>query len=357
MAVVKVPISKSVTGHKALRDALRDTTTYSSDLQGDADVRDYRQIPLEIDPPAHHLYRAALSPFFVKPKVEKFESAFISNSRTTIKHYFSTLDENTNMQDGVMNLALPVVMANLGSFYNREQDVEQWLSWGKDVWTAGGPNRDGSILHQYLDRIYEESLTNEKQDIWSEISHLQVNGMQISEIEFRGIAGVMLAGGRDTVVKLISGILWYFGENQLEFDEFKQNPDLIDTAVTELLRYLTPNTSMARTLYAESTTEHLPPDRYVMMDFLSANFDPEVYPEPWKVNLKRSRNPHLSFGYGPHTCIGNHLAEIEARAFIKALLMEEKKWSVSNKSEIDFYPTPLSNVPQEFKQLILNEIL
>ena len=65
-----------VTGHAAVRAALRDTDTYSSNLQGDADVRDYRQIPLEIDPPDHHLYRAALGPLFVKPRIESMRPQF-----------------------------------------------------------------------------------------------------------------------------------------------------------------------------------------------------------------------------------------------------------------------------------------
>jgi cytochrome P450 len=70
MAVVKVPISREITGHKAVREALRNTAEFSSDLQGDADVRDYRQLPLEVDPPRHHLFRTALTPFFVRPAIE-----------------------------------------------------------------------------------------------------------------------------------------------------------------------------------------------------------------------------------------------------------------------------------------------
>jgi cytochrome P450 len=65
-----------VTGHTNVRSAARDTEKYSSDLQGDRDVRTYRQIPLEIDPPRHHLFRTALSPLFVKPKIEKMIPEF-----------------------------------------------------------------------------------------------------------------------------------------------------------------------------------------------------------------------------------------------------------------------------------------
>ena len=81
---VNVPASHEITGHKSVREALRNTEKYSSDLQGDADVRDYRQIPLEVDPPRHHLYRAALAPYFVKPTIEKMAPDFRKNSQDFI---------------------------------------------------------------------------------------------------------------------------------------------------------------------------------------------------------------------------------------------------------------------------------
>ncbi len=156
---VHVPPAHEITGHKSVREALRDTETYSSDLQGDADVRDYRQIPLEVDPPRHHLYRAALAPFFVKPTIEKMAPEFRKISQEFIDH---VLPSGTDI---VSKFALPLVMKNLGVIYNRPQDVAEWISWGTSSWTAGGPERNGDILHRHLDAIYEEAINNPKQDI------------------------------------------------------------------------------------------------------------------------------------------------------------------------------------------------
>ena len=96
--------SQVITGHKAVREALRDTATYSSDLQGDADVRDYRQLPLEIDPPRHHLYRAALAPYFVKPSIEKLIPDFKMIATELIDQFFAN-----DSADVVSELALPFV--------------------------------------------------------------------------------------------------------------------------------------------------------------------------------------------------------------------------------------------------------
>ena len=345
MAVVKVPITREITGHKAVRQALRDTETYSSDLQGDADVRNYRQLPLEVDPPRHHLYRAALTPHFVKPAIAKIIPEFERISRELIRKFFTTGGEV------VSQLALPLVMKNLGVIYNRPQDVAEWISWGPDVWTAAGPTRSGDVLHSYLDRIYAEALGGESDDIWREIARLEIDGKVISAEEFRGIAGVLLAGGRDTVVKLFTGIIWHLGNSPEDFQALKEDLTLIDSAIQEFLRYLTPLPAMARTTTPESRASDLPEDRYVQISFISGNFDKTVFENPTKLDIRRPRNPHLSFGFGPHTCLGNHIAEIEAKVFLKVLLEEEYIWTISPESEIKFYEGDLAKVPDHIASL------
>ncbi len=346
MAVVKVPVSRTITGHKEVRQALRDTETYSSDLQGDADVRDYRQLPLEVDPPRHHLYRAAVTPYFVRPAVEKHVPEFETVAKKLISSFVSKPTGEV-----ISELALPLVMENLGVLYNRPQDVAEWISWGPDVWTATGDNRDGSVLHAYLDRVYDEAIAGVQQDFWSELAHLEIEGKQISALEFRGIAGVMLAGGRDTVVKLFTGIFWHLTNNVADREALRTNLDLIDGAISEFLRFFTPLPAMARTTTPETGAHNLPEDRYVNISFLSGNFDETVFENPYEINIHRERNPHLAFGFGPHTCLGNHVAEIEAKVFLTALLETDFSWSISPESVIDYYSGEMCDVPKEFHEL------
>ena len=345
MTVFQSKSEKIVHTHKELRIALRDTEKYSSDLQGDADVRDYRQIPLEVDPPKHHLYRSLLAPHFVKPTIEAHAEAFASNSHRLLVHYFETKG-----LDVISDLALPLVMENLGVIYRRPQDVAEWVSWGSDVWTAESEVRDGAVLHRYLDRIYAEAVRAESKDIWQEIAALEIEGKQISESEFRGIAGVLLAGGRDTVIKLLAGALWHLAENPDDADRLRENPELIPRAVQEFLRFLSPLPAMNRTTVPESSRDDLPADRYVSMSFISGNFDETVFTNPFEIDLNRERNPHLSFGFGPHTCIGNHVAEIEARIFLETFLAMNIKIEIAE-SKIVFHQGPLKNVPDRFESL------
>ena len=342
MSVSYPKANSTIVGHKAVREALRDTQTFSSDLQGDSDVRDYRQIPLEVDPPRHHLYRVALAPYFVKPAIELLIPNFRNHTEKIISDFF--------YQDGLevgKNLSLPLVMNNLGVIYNRPQDVAEWISWGPDVWTAESEVRDGKVLHRYLDGIYEEAIQEVKEDVWSQIAHLEIEGKQISAEEFRGIAGVMLAGGRDTVVKLFTGIIWHFGHRPEDLDLLRSNPELIGPAIQEFLRFLTPLPAMNRTTVPESSGLELPEDRYVGISFISGNFDETVFDDPFEIKFNRGRNPHLSFGFGPHTCLGNHVAEIEAKVFLETLLNSGINWKIVSE-DIRFHQVPYTKIPDHF---------
>ena len=347
MTVFHSKSEKIVRTHKELRTALRDTEKYSSDLQGDADVRDYRQIPLEVDPPRHHLYRSLLAPHFVKPTIEAHAIEFADNSHRLLLHYF----ENEGL-DVISDLTLPLVMENLGVIYRRPQDVAEWVSWGSDVWTAESDVRDGAVLHRYLDRIYQEALQGNSRDVWQEIAALEIEGKKLSEDEFRGIAGVLLAGGRDTVIKLFTGALWHLAKHPEDADRLRENPDLIPRAVQEFLRFLSPLPAMNRTTVPESSTDDLPADRYVSMSFISGNFDETVFANPFEIDLDRERNPHLSFGFGPHTCIGNHVTEIEARIFLETFLAMNIKLEIAE-AKIVFHQGPLKSVPDRFESLKL----
>jgi cytochrome P450 len=104
---------------------------------------------------------------------------------------------------------------------------------------------------------------------------------------------------------------------------------------------------MNRTTVPESSTSDLPDDRYVGISFISGNFDETVFTNPFEIDFNRGRNPHLSFGFGPHTCLGNHIAEIEAKVFLEALLDSKINWKVFSE-DIRFHQAPYSRIPDYF---------
>jgi cytochrome P450 len=351
-----------ITGHAAVRAAAKDWHRYSSDLQGDRDVRNYRQLPLEADPPRHGAYRDALQPMFTATAIAPHQSQFTRLARGLI----DTLTARGG-GDIVTDLALPYVVGCLTLIMGRPQDYDEWLSWGPDLWTAqahacrytepaanGGDTtaprpltrsraRSGDPLHAYLDRVLTRaengpSCSPARSDIWDRIAALSIDGSRITRDEMFAIGSVLLAGGRDTVSKLITGLVWHVLTHPEDRHYLTQQPQAIDGAVAELARYLSPLPGIERLDTQRSDQQpdqHLDPStRLVVLDFASANHDPTVWEAPHRVDLRRPRAPHLAFGFGHHSCLGKSVTEHEARAFLTALLDPWPGWRLDGDPDI-----------------------
>jgi len=149
--------------------------------------------------------------------------------------------------------------------------------------------------------------------------------------------------------------MWHFGNHPEDLNLLRAKPELISSAIQEFLRFLTPLPVMNRTLVPESSGLDLPDNRYVGISFISGNFDETVFADPFQIDFNRGRNPHLSFGFGPHTCLGNHIAEIEARVFLETLLSSNLDWKIVTQ-EIRFHSTPYEKVPDHFGAVKVGKI-
>lgn len=337
-----------ITSLTDIKAALRNTQEFSSNLQGDSDVRDYRQLPLEVDPPQHHVYRTLLSELFVKPRIQSLQPQFEEIAHSLIRKF-----ESHNGGNFVEEVATRYVVTCLGVIFNRPHDVEEWFAWGADVWTADGPERDGTRLHTYLQRVYDEALRSNREDAWSYLAHYQLDDRGITFEEFKGMSSVMLAGGRDTVIKLISGAVWHLMENPQDADALRSGEVSIQNAIQEYLRYFSPLAAM----YRVGTDQQAMPDNernpelFIEMAFAEANHDPSVFDQPERINIHRGKIGHVAFGFGPHTCIGNHIAEIETATMLQCILPLLSTWRLRAPAKLTFTNTQHSTFPSEIHVL------
>lgn len=331
-----------------IKAALRNTQEFSSNLQGDSDVRDYRQLPLEVDPPEHHTYRTLLSDLFVKPRIQSLQPKFEDIAQALLREFHSH-----NGGNFVELVATRYVVTCLGVIFNRPQDVNEWLAWGADVWTADGPERDGTRLHTYLQRVYEEAHLAKREDAWSYLAHYQLEDRTITFQEFKGMSSVMLAGGRDTVIKLISGATWHLLENPQDADRLRSGEVSIQNAIQEYLRYFSPLAAMYRvgTDQRELADNERDPELFIEMAFAEANHDPSVFAQPDRINIQRGKIGHVAFGFGPHTCIGNHIAEIETLTMLQCILPLLSTWFLRTPAELTYTKTQHSRFPSEIHVL------
>jgi cytochrome P450 len=336
-------------GHAQLKAAARDWQRFSSDLQGDVDVRDYRQLPLEADPPAHGAYRAVLAPIFERQRVTTLEPDLRAAARSLVSDLRAA-----GRAEAVAELALPMVTASIGIAFGRPQDSEEYRSWGTDAWqTRPDGTRDGSVLERYLDRVFREVRERPGQDAFSVISRGTVDGRPLTEAEQRGMGNLILAGGRDTVIHLIAGALWYLGGEDEARHRLVRDPRGIPGLLEELLRFLSPLPAIERV-----TTEPVSGEwgtaqagEYVLLGFAQADHDPGAFGDPEVIRAERSPNPHVAFGNGPHTCIGVHLARLEARVFLEEMVAAVPDWRLGPDVEVQLSRIRASQVPTHFARL------
>ena len=338
-----------------------------ADLLGDRDVRDYRQLPLEADPPRHTKFRMALNPVFspgaLRPLAPDFEAlAKRLLAELKPKGSFEVLEE----------LVLPYVIGCLTIIYRRPQDFDEWRSWGPDVWNAAAyqrgedvhaaeiahRNRDftvasvrsGDVLQNYLDRVFDEAEARvaagePERDIWDFVAGLVIDEQPVNRAEMQGIANVLLAGGRDTVIKLLSGFIWHLLRKPEDADFIRESEEHFRPAIQEMARYLTPLPRMERVPreYAVGEDADRDTEKYVLLGFVSANHDRERFENPEVIDFHRERNAHIAFGFGPHSCLGQNITEIETVAFLKAILPELDSWDMALEPEIEWVDEPLAD--------------
>lgn len=336
---------KIIKGSEAVRKAARDYQNYSSDLQGDQDVRDYKQLPLEVDPPHHTLIRELLNPWFSKDSVAKFEPEFREIAKTLI-------DSFENEVEVTHELALQMIVQCLGVVFGRPQDVEEWFSWGPDTWITDEEGiRHGDHLDRYLKKTFDELDQSPSDDLFGVLNTAVLDGRQLTRKEKYGIANLVLAGGRDTVVKLMSGCLWHLANNSEHRQILRQQLELIPDFVNEVVRFLSPLPMMHRVDVQETTDPEDP--KYAWLSFISANQDETVIYSPEQIRLDRGANPHLGFGYGRHSCIGMHLAQLEAKVMLELWLKKFSDWEILESSELFFDFDEYRFIPSRFHSLHL----
>jgi cytochrome P450 len=294
------------------------------------------------------MYRSALSPLFVRPKIQALEPEFEQLAERILDDF-----ERQKGGDFVTDVALKFIINCLGAIYNRSQDVDEWFSWGPDVWTAESNGRSGNKLHAYLHRVFIEAQESSNDDAWTFVCNIDLDGQPVSLDEFKGIGSVLLAGGRDTVVKLMSGTMWHLLKTPQDVTALVPGEVALESAIQEMLRAFTPLPAMLRVPPEQHglADADRDPSKFVAIDFASANYDPEVFAEPGTINIRREKIAHVAFGFGPHTCIGNHIAEIETRVLFTEILKRISRWKFADEPEIEWKAIGDIAFPERFAKL------
>jgi cholest-4-en-3-one 26-monooxygenase len=159
-------------------------------------------------------------------------------------------------------------------------------------------------------------------DLVSALVHAQVEGEKLTEMELASFFLLLSVAGNETTRNLISGGLLTLLEHPDQLSRLRDDPQLLPTAVEEMLRWITPVMHFRRTATrdVELHGQKIREGDKVVLYYVSANRDEEVFPEAHRFDVGRTPNDHLAFGAGEHFCLGATLARLEIRIMFAELL-------------------------------------
>jgi cytochrome P450 len=309
--------------HKELRSAARDWQTFSSDapmrvpIPSEEDVRTVRQLPLEVDPPEQTDYRKIAEPFFARAKLPEVISRMETLVRELLDHAMAC-----DSLEIVRDFAIPLQSRALAILLNMpESEAHIWIGWGTHVFREGDGTSKGAALETYINQLLDDGIRAPGDSFFSAITRATFRGRPLTREEMMGYCSIMFAGGRDTVINSVSGVIAHFGSTPSDFAWLKDDPARIVNATEEFFRVISPVTHLARVATQEIDLHgtQVAPGDLVSLCFASANYDADVFDCPEETRLDRKPNPHVAFGFGPHLCLGAAHARLVIRTLIKVL--------------------------------------
>ena len=280
---------------------------------------------LDLDSPDHTRLRALVHKAFTPRMVEKMRDQI----QLLANQLLDAVEPKSSM-DLMADFALPLPLTVIGQILGvPASDNAKFHHWSK-VLISGGTNRNMIVLiphimafMRYLKKLIKERRADHKDDLITALVQAKDGNDQLSEDEILAMIIVLLIAGHETTVNLIGSGTLALLEHPDQFEMLRNEPELIKTAVEELLRYVCP-VEMATERYAREDIEiagtTIPRGELVMAVIGSANRDEHYFENPDMLDITRKNNKHLAFGHGVHFCLGAPLARLEGQIALSTLI-------------------------------------
>jgi cytochrome P450 len=320
-----------VTHYKEIHQVLTDTATFSSypnNLVTPADFGKF--IPLELDPPDHSAYRHVLQPLFSPQRMKRLSD----DIRTVVNELidgFATKGQAEFIAEFAHELPARIFLALMdwpladAPMFSEATDV---VLFGKPGGTQEESDQArieaGLKVAGYFHQIIEDRRGNPGDDATSTLINTEVKlpdgSRLLNDQELILMFYLLMMGGLHTVQGSLAWSILYLVNNPTQRDEIIADPAGIATAVEEILRIeaaIVPGRRATRDVELGSVT--IAKDDQLILMLCGANRDPDQFAEPADFDIERQPNRHLSFGAGPHRCLGSHLGRVELTIALEEL--------------------------------------
>lgn len=280
------------------------------------------------DPPRHKTLRNLITPAFaarnlasLKPTIEEF-----------IAELFDRIEPGRPM-DFVAEFAdlLPIMIATrlLGIEAQDFEEVKRWSDALEAMNSADTIEEIEAAKATFagMNSVFAEEFARRRgkpgSGLISDLLNATLDGEPVSESNILTYSTTVLAAGSDTTRALLTGTVLAFADFPDQMTRVRENRSLVNTAIEEALRWVTPARSFVRTALRDTEIrgQKIKAGQRVFLLYAAANFDEEQFTDPFVFDVARANAmQHVAFGYGPHTCIASQLIRMQMRIWLNALL-------------------------------------
>ncbi len=332
----------AVTKYKDIMHCEVNHDTFSSEIGGIQIEEPPKEMArpsfIRMDPPRHDDQRKVASPIVAPANLANMEPLIRERAQMVL----DGLPRNQTF-DWVAEVSVKLTTMMLATLFDFPFEERTKLTYWSDV-AICNVNAPESPVHseqerfdelkkmaEYIGRLFNERRGQPpKFDLLSMLAHGAAT-RDMPPREFLANLVLLIVGGNDTTRNSMTGGVLALNQFPDEYSKLQANPALVDSAVSEIIRWQTPVIHMRRTASRdiELGGKQIKAGDKVVMWYLSGNRDPEAIENPDSFIVDRARpRQHLSFGFGIHRCVGNRLAELQLKILLQEMLARFPKVEV-----------------------------
>ncbi len=313
----------TVLGYDECHRALTDDDTFSSAIYQQVMGPVMGRTLLETEGAEHRTSRALVSPSFRIKLLERWRTKLVTVVVNELIDRFAARGRAELVREFTFAFPVQVIARLLGlprEDYVRFQRLSIELLNVVYDWDCG--LAASASLKQYFGEVLADRRRRPQDDLISTLAQSEIDGARLTDAEIFAFLLLILPAGVETTYRASGNLLVALLTKPSLLDSVRADRGMIRGAIEEALRWEPPITSVVRvtTRDCELGGVAIPAGTTVNINVAAANRDPERYPDPERFDPTRTNIAHLTFGAGPHLCLGMHLARMETTVAINALL-------------------------------------
>jgi cytochrome P450 len=319
----RIPSLFTVTSRELVQEVLTDNVRFSSAGYAMTMGQVMGRTILEMDPPEHLRHRALVARAFRARALEQWGDAIIGATISELIDAFA----GDGHADLIPQLTFPFPVRVIARILGLpEADWPRFLRLSTELISLMR-NWDRAVaasreLRGYFAEIIADRRRNTRDDLVSQLIEAEVDGHRLSDEEIYPFLLLLLPAGAETTYRSSSNLLFGLLSDPRQLAAVREDRGLVPQAIEEALRWESPLLTVARTATQDVSLGgvDIPAGGFVAVSLGAANRDPGQCPDPDSFDIFREDKEHVSFGDGAHTCLGMHLARLEMRMLLNAVL-------------------------------------